>query len=120
MLPDQLRQRIFGGALGCADLIGHDALRFDPSIAACLGKPGDKLVGKSMLKRLEHGSKNGHTRHHKSDHDLEAVARISADMFLGAHREPPGRIVIDLDATDDPPDGEQEGRHFRGYYGCYC
>jgi len=28
--------------------------------------------------------------------------------------------VLDLDATDDPLYGEQEGRHFHGYYDCYC
>ena len=27
---------------------------------------------------------------------------------------------MDLDATDDPLHGNQEGRFFHGYYGCYC
>ena len=30
------------------------------------------------------------------------------------------RIVLDLYSTDDPVDGEREGRHFHGYYDCYC
>jgi len=29
-------------------------------------------------------------------------------------------VVLDLDATDDPIHGEQEGRFFHGYYGHYC
>ena len=33
---------------------------------------------------------------------------------------PPEEIVLDLDATDDPLHGAQEGRFFHGYYGCYC
>jgi hypothetical protein len=29
-------------------------------------------------------------------------------------------MVLDLDATDDPLHGHQEGRFFHGYYDCYC
>ena len=29
-------------------------------------------------------------------------------------------IVLDLDATDEPLHGHQEGRFFHGYYDCYC
>ncbi len=113
-LPDLLRQRIFGLALGYEDLIDHDALRFDPALAAVIDKPGGALAGKSTLNRLEHASKIGRDRHHKLDHDGAAIERLFVDLFLEAHREPPMRIVIDLDATDDPLYGEQEGRQFHG------
>ena len=119
-LPDLLRQRIFGLALGYEDLIDHDALRFDPALAAVLGKPGGALAGKSTLNRLEHASKIGQDRHHKLDHDAAAIARPILALFVEAHREAPIRIEIDLDATDDPLYGDQEGRHFHGYYDCYC
>ncbi len=119
-LPDLLRQRIFGLALGHEDLIDHDALRDDPALAAVLDKPGGRLAGKSTLNRMEHASKIGQDRHHKLDHDTAAIERLFVDIFLDAHSEPPSRIVIDLDATDDPLYGEQEGRHFHGYYDCYC
>ncbi len=52
-LPDLLRQRIFGLALGCEDLIDHDTLRHDPALTAVLGKAGGVLAGKSTLNRLE-------------------------------------------------------------------
>src|SRR5258708_11233858 len=42
------------------------------------------------------------------------------DLFLEAHERPPSEIILDLDATDDPVHGEQEGRFFHGYYDCYC
>jgi Transposase DDE domain group 1 len=42
------------------------------------------------------------------------------DLFLEAHEQAPNEIVLDLDATDDPVHGEQEGRFFHGYYDCYC
>ena len=119
-LPDLLHQRIFGLALGYEDLIDHDALRFDTALAAVIDKPVGALAGKSTLNRMEHAGKIGQDRHHKLDHDPEAIERLFVDLFLEAHREAPTRILIDLDATDDPLYGEQEGRHFHGYYDCYC
>lgn len=119
-VADLLRQRIFGIALGYEDLIDHDTLRFDPALTAVLDKPTGQLAGKSTLNRLEHAGKIGLDRHHKLDHDVGAIERLPVDIFLDAHREPPIRIVIDLDATDDPLHGSQEGRHFHGYYDCYC
>ncbi len=41
-------------------------------------------------------------------------------IFLEAHQHPPQQIILDLDATDDPLHGHQEGRFFHGYYDCYC
>ena len=119
-VADLLRQRIFGIALGHEDLIDHDTLRFDPALTAVLDKPGAHLAGKSTLNRLEHAGKIGQDRHHKLDHDGQAIEKLFVDLFLDAHSEPPIRIVLDLDATDDPIYGEQEGRHFHGYYDCYC
>ena len=40
--------------------------------------------------------------------------------MLEAHECAPRRIILDLDATDDPVHGEQEGRFFHGFYDCYC
>ena len=117
---DLLRQRIFGLGLGYEDLIDHDALRFDPALTAALDKPGGALAGKSTLNRMEHAGKIGHDRHHKLDHDVSAIERLFVDVFLESYREPPIRIVLDLDATDDRLFGLQEGRHFHGYYDCYC
>ena len=42
------------------------------------------------------------------------------ELFLEAHRRPPKQIVLDLDATDDPLHGHQEGRLFHAYYHGYC
>ena len=41
-------------------------------------------------------------------------------MFLEAHTRPPKHIMLDLDATDSPLHGHQEGRFFHGYYDHYC
>jgi Transposase DDE domain group 1 len=45
---------------------------------------------------------------------------LFVDLFLEAHKTPPGEIILDLDPTDDPLHGHQEGRFFHGYYDCYC
>ena len=76
-------------------------------------------AGKSTLNRLE-SSKPEPSRYHKLSYDAEAVDRLFVDLFLEAHRTAPSQITLDLDATDDPLHGEQEGRFFHGYYKSYC
>ena len=60
------------------------------------------------------------TRHHKVSHDAAAIETLFVDVFLEAHRRAPAQIILDLDATDDPQHGNQEGRVFHGYYDCHC
>jgi hypothetical protein len=118
-------QRVFGVALGYEDLIDHDELRHDPVLAVLVGKleagraDCAPLAGKSTLNRLELGRAEP-TRYHKISHDAAAIERLFVDLFLEAHQRAPEQIVLDLDATDDPLHGHQEGRFFHGYYDCYC
>jgi hypothetical protein len=118
-------QRIFGLALGHEDLVDHDALRNDPLFAALAGKLKARradcapVAGKSTLNRLER-SKEKPSLYHKIHHDGAAMERLLVDLFLEAHARPPEEIILDLDATDDPLHGHQEGRFFHGYYDCYC
>jgi hypothetical protein len=69
---------------------------------------------------LAHAPLRADDRYPKIDHDQAALANLFVDLFLEAHRRPPKQIVLDLDATDDPLHGQQEGRFFHGYYSCYC
>ena len=128
-------QRIYGLALGYEDLNDHDRLRVDPLLAMLVGKSdptgrnrkdekdrGKALAGKSTLNRLELtpvGADATH-RYKKITVNRTAVQNLFTDLFLQAHKTPPKRIVLDLDATDDPIHGEQSGRFFHGYYGNYC
>lgn len=50
----------------------------------------------------------------------EAIDKLLVDVYLEAYAEPPERIVLDLDVTDLPLHGHQEGRFFHGYYDEYC
>ena len=118
-------QRVFGIALGYEDLNDHDQLRHDPIMAVLAGKLEARrrhcapVAGKSTLNRLER-SRREPTRYHKISHDPSAIERLFVDLFIEAHAKPPAQIVLDLDATDDPIHGHQEGRFFHGYYGGYC
>jgi hypothetical protein len=131
-IEELVRQRVFGLALGYEDLNDHDELRTDPLLASVVGKTdptgsdrrqkqdrGKPLAGKSTLNRLEWGVVT-QDRYRKVSLDTEAVDLFFVDVFLKAHQVASPEIVLDLDATDDPLHGEQEGRFFHGYYGGYC
>ena len=77
------------------------------------------LAGKSTLNRLEL-SRPEPTRSAKLTADPNAIEALLVDLFLDAHKRTPRQITLDLDATDDPLHGHQEGRFFHGYYDGYC
>jgi hypothetical protein len=120
-------QRVFGLALGCEDLNDHDELRKDPVFAVLAGKLKPVLrpdcapvAGKSTLNRLEHTPKRDGAKYHKIDCNGDDVDALFVDVFLETRKRAPGQIVLDLDATDIPLHGHQEGRFFHGYYDNYC
>jgi hypothetical protein len=125
-LPTLIGQRIVAIALGYEDVNDHDILRRDPVLALFSDQLEPKrkdcapLAGKSTINRLEHAPQEGGARYHKIGHDAQALERVFVDVFLDAYGTPPEEIVLDLDATDDPLHGDQEGRFFHGYYDCYC
>ncbi|HEX3697922.1 MAG TPA: IS1380 family transposase, partial [Polyangia bacterium] len=124
-VPTLVGQRMFGIALGYEDLIDHDQLRHDPVLAVLGGKLEAKradcapLAGKSTLNRLEL-SRAEPSRYHKISYDGAAIEARFVDVYLDAHAAAPAQITLDLDATDDPLHGHQEGRFFHGYYDNYC
>lgn len=134
-VDQMIAQRVYGLCLGYEDLNDHDELRSDPVMAMLVEQPdvkgcgrkrardrGNALAGKSTLNRLELSPKEGAAGqpYKKISRDEDAIDRLMVDVFLEAHSRPPRRIILDLDATDDPIHGSQEGRFFHGYYGHYC
>ena len=113
-------QRVFGIALGYEDLNDHDQLRHDPLMATLAGKLAARradcapVAGKSTLNRLELGRLEP-SRYHKISHNPIAINRLLVDLFLEAYRRAPKEIILDLDATDDPVHGTQDGRFFNAY-----
>lgn len=124
-VEELVAQRVYGLALGYEDLNDHEELRKDPLLAVLVEKldPEEEvLAGKSTLNRLEltPETANAKARYKKIVADYAAMDRLFVEVFLAAHPEPPQEIILDLDATDDPLHGNQEGRFFHGYYGHYC
>ena len=135
-VAELVAQRVYGLALGYEDLNDHDELRRDPLFAVLVGKEdpegetrvrsqdrGKAAAGKSTLNRLELTPANptaAELRYKKIIMKPEEIDRLFVEVFLQAHREAPQEIVIDVDATDDPLHGNQEGRFFHGYYMNYC
>jgi hypothetical protein len=124
-VPTLVSQRVFGICLGYEDLNDHDQLRHDPVMATLVGKLSAHrrdcapLAGKSTLNRLEL-SRPEPTKYHKVSHDPAAIEVLFGQLFIEAHAKAPKQIILDLDATDDPIHGHQEGRFFHGYYDGYC
>jgi hypothetical protein len=134
-VSELVRQRVYGIALGYEDLNDHDQLRQDPLLALLSGKRdvggarrrreqdrGKAGAGKSTLNRLEltPADAKSEPRYKKIVMEEAAVDGLLVDLYIQAQTRQPKRIVVNWDATDDPIHGEQEGRFFHGYYGCYC
>lgn len=134
-VDELLAQRVYAIALGYEDLNDHDDLRIDPLLATLVGKSdptgesrardrdrGKPLAGKNTLNRLELSVPETASCHRYKRIVLheELVDQVFLDVFLQAHDTAPSEIILDLDATDDPLHGKQEGRFFHGYYGHYC
>lgn len=132
-LRQMVAQRVLGLALGYEDLNDHDALRRDPVWSAVsrqadvLGerRSGDDvgcaLAGKSTLNRLEGSARPSARGRYKKIVPLEsAMDELLVTLFIESFTEAPASLTLDVDATDDPLHGHQEGRFFHGYYDSYC
>src|SRR5210317_1111910 len=134
-VQELISQRVYGLALGYEDLNDHDDLSRDKLLAVIVGKAdptgscrelardkGKPLAGKSTLNRLELTPEDAdsRSRYKKIVMNQDAIDNFFVDAFIASYSEPPVRIVLDADATDDPLHGNQEGRFFHGYYKSYC
>jgi hypothetical protein len=134
-LKQLVAQRVYGLALGYEDLNDHDTLRHDPLLAALVGcddplgrdrrrasDRGKALAGKSTLNRLELTpiGADARSRYKKIAFHVRQFEQLLVKLFMAAHDPAPSRIVLDVDATDDPIHGDQLGKFFHGYYDSYC
>jgi hypothetical protein len=134
-VEELISQRVLALVQGYEDLNDHDTLRDDPLLSLAVGKQdltgierrrerdrGHALAGKSTLNRLERTPEQPQPdeRYTKIAYDAGPIEKFFTDDFIRAHSAPPEEVVLDLDATDDPLHGKQQGRFFHGFYGCYC
>src|SRR3954447_6062884 len=107
---DLLRQRVYGIAQGYEDLNDHETLRNDLAWQTALERDST-LASDSTLCRLEQ----------RADRKAAiAFHRVLVENFIASFAEAPTELILDFDATDDRVHGNQEGRHYHGYYGDWC
>ena len=134
-VEELLRQRIYGLGLGYEDLNDHDRLRTDPLLASLCGKAdplgqdrereqdkGKALAGKSTLNRLEltPADAGPESRYKKIVADPTALEDYLINEWVRSLDKATRSVTLDLDRTNDPLYGQQEGRFFHGYYEEYC
>ena len=120
-LLEMLSQRLYGLALGYEDINDHEQLRKDPVFAVLAGSKelDEPLAGKSTLNRMELGT-GVKDRYKKITYWKESVDELLVQLFVESYQTAPEQIVLDVDTTDLPLHGKQEGRFFHGYYDSYC
>jgi hypothetical protein len=111
-LATLLRQRIFQIACGYADQNDADTLRSDPLLKLACGRfpeSGAELASQPTFSRLENAVDR---------HACEALAEVLADVYIRERQRTgvPARVLVDLDGTDDPTHGAQEGSAYHGFY----
>ena len=118
---EMLSQRVYGLALGYEDINDHEQLRFDPVFGILAGRDDleNPLAGKSTLNRMELGA-GAKDRYKKITCWKDWLDELLVTVFLESHQNPPVEIILDVDTTDLPLHGKQEGRFFHGYYDHYC
>ena len=118
---EMISQRVYGLALGYEDLNDHEQLRKDPVFGILAGREelDEPLAGKSTLNRMELGA-GTKDRYKKITFWKDGLDELLVKVFLESHEDPPAEIILDVDTTDLPLHGKQEGRFFHGYYDNYC
>ena len=111
-------QRVLAICCGYEDIVDHDRFRIDPMAGMFCGT-SCALAGKSTLNRMELGGSEAE-RYKKIVGDFGAMDTLCVELFMRFHGKAPTKIVLDIDVTDDPVHGNQEGRFYHGYYTKYC
>jgi hypothetical protein len=111
-IVDLVRQRVYQIACGHEDQDDADALRTDPLLKLVCGRlpeGGPDLASQPTLSRLENAV---------SARACYRLAAALGEIYLRERERDgaPTRIVLDLDGTDDPTHGGQEGTAYHGYY----
>ncbi len=109
-----LRQRVYQVAAGYEDCNDADHLRVDPALRLALGKEHESGAGQSALPRFE----NNILETRQGLKALENAISRSVNTLL--RRRNKRRLIIDVDSTEDPVHGNQEGAAFNGYFEQVC
>jgi hypothetical protein len=115
-LAGLLRQAVFGRLAGYEDVNDAERLRCDPAMRWVVG--GRAISGSaasaSQMGRFE-------TKWLSRPENLIALADLPGEWIDKVRRRrAPKIIVLDMDSSESPTYGEQEGSAFNGYFACSC
>ena len=115
-LAGLLRQSVFGRLAGYEDVNDAERLCRDPAMRWVVG---DRAItgfaaSASQMGRFE-------TKWLCRPENLAALADLPGQWIDKVQqRRPPRMIVLDMDSSESPTYGEQEGSAYNGHFGCTC
>jgi hypothetical protein len=106
---EMVRSRVYGILADYEDQNDHDTLRSDPVFKLVADRPPDgaDLASQPTLSRFENAI---------TIPSLQRLRDVFIDQFIASFDRPPRRLVLDLDAIDDPAHGHQQLTFWHGYY----
>jgi hypothetical protein len=116
LLVGLLRQSVFGRLAGYEDVNDADRLCRDPAMRWVVGgqAPMGRAASTSQMGRFE-------TEWLVRPENLAALADLPGQWIDAVHqRRQPQVIVLDMDSSESPTYGEQEGSAYNGHFGCTC
>lgn len=105
-----LKQRVYAISVGDEDGNDQDKLRDDICFQTCVDQESP-LASSSTISRFENAI------------DRETIKKMSIEMvesFIDNHQGIPEELVLDFDPTDNKLYGDQENKHYHGYYKNHC
>jgi hypothetical protein len=115
-LAGLLRQSVFGRLAGYEDVNDADRLYGDPAMRWVVG---DRAITGSAASASQMG--RFETKWLCRPENLAALADLPGRWIEKVHqRRPPKVIVLDMDSSESPTYGEQEGSAYNGHFGCTC
>ena len=107
---------MFGRLAGYEDLSDAERLSFDPAMRAIVDRRGlDRhTASTSQMGRFE-------TEWLVSEGNFAALVHLPGAWIDRVHaRRPPKLINLDMDSSESPTYGNQEGSAYNGHFGCTC
>ena len=115
-LAGLLRQSVFGRLAGYEDVNDAERLCRDPAMRWVVG---DRAITGSAASASQMG--RFETKWLCRPENLAALADLPGQWIDKVHhRRPSKRIVLDMDSSESPTYGEQEGSAYNGHFGCTC
>jgi hypothetical protein len=115
-LAGLLRQSVFGRLAGYEDVNDAERLRRDPAMRWVVG---DRAISGSAASASQMG--RFETKWLSRAENLIALADLSGQWIDKVRwRRAPKTIVLDMDSSESPTYGEQEGSAYNGHFACTC